>query len=95
MFLPAAVKRSISDTGPRRGTMPDSDAQNVDRTAPGKSIPLIQIGRSSDDVFGIEADGFRSDQVSILHKRMAYFETSRAILGGLGRGTAPGGGEWI
>ncbi len=91
----SAVKRSISDTGPRRATAHVSTLPHIDNSVQGKRIPLIQIGRSSDDVFGIEADGFSSDRTSILMKRLARVETSPVILGGLGHGTAPGGGQWI
>ena len=95
MFPSSAVKRSISDTGPRRATFQSSGSRDVDNGRQERSAPLTQIGRSSDDVFGIEADGFRSDQASFLMKRMAQIEASPAILGRLERGTAPGGGEWM
>jgi hypothetical protein len=88
MFPSSAIKRSISDTGPRRVTKQEFSAQ-------GRSIPVIQIGRSSDDVFGIEVDGFDSHQASIILKSIGYVEAPSAVFGGLGRGTAPGGGEWI
>ena len=91
----SAIKRSRSDTGPRRTTSPSLDAQEVKSDVQGKPVPVIQIGRTSDDVFGIEADGFQSHQASILMQRMARVENSPVILGRLGRGTAPGGGEWI
>jgi hypothetical protein len=92
----SAIVRSASDTGPQHVASQNSTGFKGEDGAHGHNIPTIRIGRASDDVFGIEADGFRRDQVSILEKRMAIIETvSPVILGGLARGTAPGGGEWI
>ncbi|KIW88767.1 uncharacterized protein Z519_10814 [Cladophialophora bantiana CBS 173.52] len=98
-----AIKRSNSDSGLRRSTLRNcedrpasgQEAGKLSLQGPGKSIPLIQIGRPSDDVFGIEADGFQPHEASKLMKRIGNFETAPLILGGLGRGTAPGGGDWI
>ncbi|KIW73224.1 hypothetical protein PV04_01358 [Phialophora macrospora] len=95
MFPSSVIKRSVSDGGPRRGTKQESASQVVDTGAQGRSIPVIQIGRSSDDVFGIEVDGFNSHQASIILKSIGYAEALPVVLGGAGRGTAPGGGEWI
>ena len=95
MLSPASVKRSISDTGPRRTTRQGFARPTLATRAPSRSIPIIQIGRSSDDVFGLEADGFRSDQTSIVLKRMGRIGLSPIFSGGLERGTAPGGGDWI
>ncbi|ETI28273.1 hypothetical protein G647_00722 [Cladophialophora carrionii CBS 160.54] len=95
MYPPSIMKRSISDTGPRRGTKRESSAQVVDLSAPGRSIPVIQIGRSSDDVFGIEVDGFKGHQASIVLKSIGSAKALSAVSGGPARGTAPGGGEWI
>ncbi|OQV05308.1 hypothetical protein CLAIMM_10072, partial [Cladophialophora immunda] len=103
MIPRSAIKRSISDSGLRCATLwscegrPTSGqgAPGVACEGRGRSIPLIQIGRSSDDVFGIEADGFEPHEASKLMKKIGHFETAPIILGGLGHGTAPGGGEWI
>ncbi|EXJ55017.1 uncharacterized protein A1O5_12756 [Cladophialophora psammophila CBS 110553] len=97
------IKRSISDSGLRRSTLRNCEDRPASRQetgefshqGPGKSIPLIQIGRPSDDVFGIEADGFQAHEAGKLMKRIGNFEAAPIILGGLGHGTAPGGGDWI
>ena len=91
----SAMKRSMSDTGPRRATSRCSDAHVQGDNVQGKSVPVIQVAASCDDVFGIEADGFQSHEAAILMKRIARTEKSPVILGGLGPRTAPGGGEWI
>ncbi|KAJ9607459.1 hypothetical protein H2200_008532 [Cladophialophora chaetospira] len=91
----STVKRSASDIGPRRAETQASAVRQKDVSTQARFIPLIQIGRSSDDVFGIEADGFRSDQSSVLMKRMGRVGMSPVVVGKLGRGTAPGGAEWV
>ncbi|KIY00041.1 uncharacterized protein Z520_04679 [Fonsecaea multimorphosa CBS 102226] len=102
MMPRSAVKRSVSDSGLRRSIARNegrpASRQGAGRLAyegPGRSIPLIQVGRSSDDVFGIEADGFQPHEATKLMKRVGHFERAPIILGGLGPGTAPGGGEWL
>ncbi|EXJ64340.1 hypothetical protein A1O7_00676 [Cladophialophora yegresii CBS 114405] len=95
VYLAPSIKRSVSDAGPRHGTKPESSTQVMDTSASGRPIPVIQIGRSSDDVFGIEVDGFKSDQASIILKSIGSAKALSVVSGGLGRGTAPGGGEWI
>ncbi|OAP59180.1 hypothetical protein AYL99_06478 [Fonsecaea erecta] len=98
----SAIKRSISDSGLRLSTSRNEGrpasgqgACGLADEGPERSIPLIQIGRSSDDVFGIEADGFQAHEAGKLMKRLRPFNTAPIVLGGLGHGTAPGGGEWI
>jgi hypothetical protein len=95
VMLPTAVKRSVSDTGPRRGTEQGTIVPDFDDKTQYRSVPLIQIGRSSDDVFGIEADGFHRDEANMVLKRMAIIGEPQVSLGEFGRGTAPGGGDWI
>ena len=95
MLPPSSVKRSISDTGPRRRTLETLTPLSVDNFVPTRCLPLIKIGRSSDDVFGIEADGFHGDQADILMKRMDETNESTLDLSGPRQGTAPGGGDWI
>ncbi|KIW78245.1 hypothetical protein Z517_08079 [Fonsecaea pedrosoi CBS 271.37] len=103
MMPRSTIKRSVSDSGLRCSTSRNCDelhtsgqvAGEIPHEGPCKSIPLIQIGRSSDDVFGIEADGFQPHQVSRLMNKIGQFEAAPIVLCGLGHGTAPGGGEWI
>lgn len=94
LFASPVIKRSISDTGLQWTTVQHCDGRNAS-IMQGTSMPLVQIGRSSDDVFGIEADGFQSNQADILTKRVAHVGTSPVTMGGSARGVAPGGGEWI
>src|SRR6202012_1051869 len=89
VMLPTAVKRSVSDTGPRRGTEQGTVAPDFGDKTQYRSVPFIQIGRSSDDVFGIEADGFHRDEAKMVLKRMAIIGKPQVSLGEFGRGTAP------
>jgi hypothetical protein len=73
----AGITRSVSDTGPRR-TM-DSATLYTKSAEPVKECPVIQIGRPSDDVFGVEADGFVGERAAALTKKISQKEIAEWI----------------
>jgi hypothetical protein len=73
----AGIARSLSDTGPRRKM--DSTTFDAKAVETAKVCPVIQIGRPSDDVFGIEADGFVGERAVALTKKISQKEIAEWI----------------
>lgn len=103
VLTPSALKRSLSDHGPR-GAIQHDLHDNVDArhepfemelSGAGRFVPHIRIARSSDDIFSDERSGIRRDKACKNAARMLNHRPEPVVVGEARRGTAPGGGEWI
>lgn len=102
VFTLSALKRSLSDFGPRSTKLRDSydvsrpkaEKRKIDEGPQAKSIPIIRVGRASDDVFSDEDDTYRCAALKVAPK-MEKRGPEPILLGALGHGTAPGGAGWI